>query len=152
MPSFTTRSVLSIFGWVLLVPSGLTALVSLWLLVSSLGLGSDTRTVEGRVVGHEASRLTRSTGQKSVVEFSAHDGRTLRVADPMVRQGFAVHKVGEAVKVRYLTKDPVHAEIVGSVFVQGLIGGVLLLLSTVGVLAGWLLLRLRPRSAAPAAA
>lgn len=151
MPSFTTRRVLGIFGWVLLVPSGLTALVSLWLLASSLGLGSDTRTVAGRVVGHESARLKRGGGQKSVVEFSAHDGRTLRVADPMVRQGFAVHKVGEAVKVRYRADDPVQAEIVGSVFVQGLVSGVLLLLSTVGVLAGWLLLRLRPRCATPVA-
>ena len=152
MPSSTTHRLLSLFGWVLLVPSGLTALVSLWMLASSLGLGSDTRTVAGRVVGHEASRLKLSAGQKSIVEFSAHDGRTLRVADPMVRQGFAVHKVGEAVKVRYLTDDPVQAEIVGSVFVQGLISAVFLLLSTVGVLAGWLLLRLRPRGAVPAAA
>lgn len=152
MPSSTSHRLLSVFGWLLLVPSGLTALGALWLLTSSLGLGSDTRTVAGRVVGHEASRLKLSTGQKSIVEFSAHDGRTLRVADPLVRQGGAVHKVGEAVKVRYPVDDPVQAQIVGSVLVQGFIGGILLLFSALGVLAGWLLLWLRPRGAAPAAA
>jgi hypothetical protein len=152
MPSSTSHRLLSVLGWLLLVPSGLTALGALWLLASSLGLGSDTRTVAGRVVGHEASRLKLSTGQKSIVEFSAHDGRTLRVADPLVRQGGAIHKVGETVKVRYPAEDPVQAQIVGSVLVQGFIGGVLLLFSALGVLAGWLLLWLRPRSAAPAAA
>lgn len=152
MPSSTSRRLLSVLGWLLLVPSGLTALGAAWLLASSLGLGSDTRTVAGRVVGHEASRLKLSMGQKSIVEFSAHDGRTLRVADPLVRQGGAIHKVGEAVKVRYPAQDPVQAQIVGSVLVQGFIGGVLLLFSALGVLAGWLLLWLRPRGAAPAAA
>ncbi|MES2944846.1 MAG: DUF3592 domain-containing protein [Pseudomonadota bacterium] len=150
MSSSTSHRLLGIFGCLLLVPSGLVALGALWLLASSLSLGRDTRTVAGRVVAHEASRLKLGTGQKSVVEFSAHDGRALRVTDPLVRQGAAVHKVGESVKVRYPMGDPLQAQIIGSVFVQGFIGGVLLLFSAVGVLLGWLLLRLRPRS--PAAA
>jgi hypothetical protein len=151
MPSSTTHRLLSALGWALLVPSGLAALGAIWLLAWSLGWGSDTRTAAGRVVGHEASRLKLSAGQKSIVEFSAHDGRTLRVADPLVRQGGAVHKVGETVKVRYPVNDPVQAEIVGSVLVQGFMGAALLLFSALGVLAGGLLLWLRPRGVAPAA-
>jgi len=152
MPSPTSHRLLSVFGWLLLVPSSLAALAALWLLASAWGLGSDTRTADGRVVGHETSGLKLSVGQKSVVEFSAHDGRTLRVADPVVRQGGAVHKIGEAVKVRFPAEDPLQARIVGSALVQGFVAAVLLLFSAVGALAGWLLLRLRPRVAVPAAA
>ena len=146
-----SRLLLGWLGWLLLVPSCLTALAALWLLASGTGFGSDTRSTTGRVVAHEQVRLKTSQAQKSVFEFKAEDGRTLRVVDTLARQQAAIHRIGESVRVRYPAGQPEHAKIAGSVVVQMVIGGVLLLVSGVGIAAGTLFLRLRPRAAARAA-
>ncbi len=141
------RRFFGLLGWFVLLPSVLTVLGAVWLLGGSLS-GGDMHTAPGRVVGHETTKLHRSVGEKSVVEFAAHDGRTLRVVDALVRQGGAVHKVGEAVTVRYPAHDPLQAEIGGSSIVKRVLGWALLLFGGLGMLAGWLLLRLRPVSPA----
>lgn len=146
-PPSSLRRILGLLGWFVLLPSALTVLGAAWLLGGSLP-GGDMRTAPGRVVGHETTQLHRSVGEKSVVEFAAHDGRTLRVVDSLVRQGAAVHKVGEAVTVRYPAQDPLQAEIGGSSIVKRVLGWALLLCGGLGMLAGWLLLRLRPVSPA----
>ncbi|MEO8020475.1 DUF3592 domain-containing protein [Polaromonas sp.] len=151
MSSSKTRQLLGLLGWFLLLPSGLTALAALWLIGSSADLWNDTRSATGRVVGHEQVRLKVNVAQKSVVEFTAHDGRALRFVDPLARQQAAVHKVGESVKVRYPVRQPEQAQIAESVVVQVVIGSVLLLFGALGAAAGALLLRLRSRAAGAAA-
>jgi hypothetical protein len=155
MPFLQPRRLLGLLGWFLLVPGGLTSLGALWILSSSMNLWTGTHSVTGRVVGHEQVRLQNhqraSLAQKSVVEFTAQDGRHFRVVDPVGRQLNAVHKVGESVKLRYPARKPEDAQIASSVMVQGFIGGVMLLFGAAGVLAGGLILRFRPRAAAPAA-
>ena len=93
----------------------------------------------------------RGLSRQSIVEFATSDGRTQRFTDSVARQGGAVHDIGESVTVRYDAQDPSRAEIGSSTAVKVLGGGVMLLFSGVGVLAGWLLLRLRRRAGSIAA-
>lgn len=155
-PSRTTvRRFLGLLGWMLLVPSVLTAMGAAWMLASGLGMLGGTHTATGRVVAHHESTTgashRRTLSRQSVVEFATRDGRTLRFTDGVARHGGAMHDIGESVTVRYNAKDPLRAEIASSTAVKLLGGSVLLLFSGVGVVAGWLLLRLRGKSAATAA-
>lgn len=152
--SSSARGFMGVLGWILLLPSALTALGAAWLILTGTNLVGNTRSAEGRVVAHQAAQLNqgRGSGQHSVVEFSAHDGRTLRVVDSLLRRGGAVHKIGEAVTVRYPANDPLQAQISGSAWLKTLMGLGLLVFSTIGMFVGWLLLRLRPKAAAPAVA
>ena len=146
----TVRGFFTVLGWILLVPSALTALGSAWLLASSLNLVGDLQTAKGRVVGHHDSFTgpsnRRAFAQQSIVEFEASDGRTHRFNDSVLRQKQAVHEVGEIVTVRYPASDPSKAEIRSSSLLKTGIGAVLLLFSGVGVALGWLLLRFRPKA------
>lgn len=139
------RRFLGLLGWVFLVPSLLVAPGAAWM-VFGIGGGSDLRTAQGRVVAHQSVQLKRSFGERSVVDFTAHDGRSFRVADPLVRQGHAIHKIGESVTVRYPAADPAQAEIGSSSSIRSAIGWVLLIASAAGVALGGLLLRLRPKT------
>lgn len=145
------RPFLGVLGWILLVPGALTALGAAWLLASSLNLVGDMRSAEGRVValvpGTVGTMGRAAHGSKSMVEFTAHDGRTLRVTDPVLRRLQAEHAIGEAVTVRYPAKDPLQAEISSSRWIQGFIGFAMLLAGLVGMSVGGLLLRLRPKPA-----
>ncbi|MGS5089093.1 DUF3592 domain-containing protein [Hydrogenophaga sp. A37] len=147
----TVRRFFGLLGWILLVPSALTALGSAWLLASSLNFSGEMQTAQGRVVGHHDSFVGTSTrrgfAQQSIVEFVASDGRTLRFTDSVLRQLQAVHEVGETVTVRYPVNDPSSAEIGSSGVLKVFIGSILLLFSGVGMAIGWLLLRLRPKPA-----
>lgn len=149
------RRFLGLLGWVLLVPSVLTALASAWMLASGLGMLGGTHTATGRVVAHHdlstGPAHRRGLSRQSVVEFTASDGRIHRFTDAVARQGHAVHKIGETVTVRYHAADPVRAEIGGSTAVKVLGGGAMLVFSGLGVLAGWLLVRLRRRAGDAAA-
>jgi hypothetical protein len=151
----TVRRFLGLLGWVLLVPSALTALGAAWMLASGLGMLGGTQTATGRVVAHQDVTVgpssRRGLARHSVVEFEAADGRTQRFTDAVARQNQAVHRIGETVTVRYDARDPSRAEIGGSTTVKVLGGGVLLLFSGVGVLAGWLLLRWRRKPGSVAA-
>ncbi|WP_405001068.1 DUF3592 domain-containing protein [Hydrogenophaga palleronii] len=132
------------------MPSALTALGAAWLLASSLNTLDNMQTAQGRVVGHQDAVVGPSTrrafGQQSIVEFVASDGRSLRFTDDVVRQLQAVHDVGEKVTVRYPANDPSKAEISSSSMVKVFIGAVLLLFSGIGLVLGWLLLRLSPKA------
>lgn len=139
------RRFLGVLGGLVLLTSVLTALGAAWM-VFGIGGSGDMRTAPGRVVAHETVQLKRSSGERSVVDFTAYDGRSFRVTDTLVRQGQAAHKVGESVTVRYPAADPAQAEIGGSSWVRMLAGWVLLVFSGPGMLAGWLLWRLRPRA------
>lgn len=154
MSNTSYRSFLGPLGWIFLFPSALTALGAVWLILTGANVVGDTRSAEGRVVAHQASQLNqgRVTGQHSVVEFAAHDGRTLRVVDSLLRKGGAVHKIGEAVTVRYPASDPLQAQISSSAWIKTLMGVGLLFFSTIGMLVGWLMLRLRPKTAPTATA
>lgn len=147
----TFRRFFGVLAWLLLVPSALTALGAAWMLASGLNLLGDSRTAEGRVVGHQdvtvGTSQQRAFAQHSIVEFVTSDGRAVRFTDSVARRNQAVHKVGEAVTVRYPAKDPAQAEISGSTGLKVVIGAVLLLFSAIGVGAGVLLLRFRPRAA-----
>ncbi len=154
MSDSSYRSFLGPLGWIFLVPSVFTALGAVWLILTGANVVGDTRSAEGRVVAHQASQLnqSRGMGKLSVVEFAAHDGRTLRVVDSLVRQGMAVHKIGETVTVRYPASDPMQAQISSSAWIKTFMGIGLLFFSTIGMLVGWLMLRLRPKKAPFAAA
>ncbi len=151
----TVRRFFGLLGWILLVPSALTALGAAWMLSSGLGMLGGTHTATGRVVAHQEVRTgsqgRRSLAWQSIVEFATSDGRTHRFTDGVGRQGQAVHDIGETVTVRYDAKDPSRAEIGSSTTFKVLGGGVLLLFSGVGVLVGWVLLRLRSKAGAVAA-
>lgn len=125
------------------------------MLASGLGMLGGTQTATGRVVAHQEITTgpahRRGLSRQSIVEFATGDGRTQRFTDAVARQGHAIHKMGETVTVRYDARDPLRAEIASSTTVKVLGGGVLLAFSSVGVLAGWLLLRLRRKSGAIAA-
>lgn len=144
--SSPVRRFLGLLGGFLLATSLLTGLGAAWMVFGTGGSGG-LRTAQGRVVAHETAQLKRSSGQRSVVEFTAHDGRSVRVTDALVRQGQAVHRVGESVTVRYPAADPAQAEIGSSFWIRTVAGWVLLVFSGLGALAGWLLWRLRPRAA-----
>lgn len=149
------RRFFGLFGWLLLVPSTLTALVAGWLLATGLHMVGDTHSAQGRVVAHESAvagpAQRQAHGQKSVVEFVASDGRTVRFTDALVRRLQAVHDVGDTVTVRYPAKDPSQAEISSSNALKVFLGAVVLLFSAVGMASGWLLLRLRPKDERPGA-
>lgn len=146
-PSSPVRRFLGLLGGFLLAMGLLTGLGAAWM-VFGMGGGGDMRTAQGRVVAHETAQLKRGSGQRSVVEFTAHDGRSLRVTDALVRQGQAAHEVGESVAVRYPAADPAQAEIGSSFWILRVVGWVLLVFSGLCMLAGALLWRLRPRAAA----
>ena len=155
-PSRTTvRRFFGLLGWILLVPSVLMAVGAAWMLASGLGMLGGTHTATGRVVAHQDVTVGTSTrrgfARHSIVEFVAADGRTHRFTDGVARRNQAVHDIGETVTVRYDAKDPSRAEIGSSTTFKVLGGGVLLLFSGVGVLVGWLLLRLRSKAGAVAA-
>lgn len=146
----TVRSFVTLLGWIVLVPSTLTALGAAWLLASSLHTGSDLQTAQGRVVGHHDKFVGKSTrrefAQQSIVEFESSGGRIHRFTDSLLRQGQAVHELGETVTVRYPANDPSKAEIRNSGFLRTGIGSVLLLFSGIGMALGWLMLRFRPKA------
>lgn len=146
------RGFFGLLGWALLVPSAITALIATWLLATSLHLVGDTYSAKGRVVALESvvtgSSSRQAHGKKSVVEFVANDGRTVRFTDSLVRQLQAVHDVGDTVTVHYPANNPAQAEISSSNTLKIFLGAVWLLFSAAGMVAGWLLLRLRPRDAA----
>ncbi|CAN7724926.1 DUF3592 domain-containing protein [Acidovorax sp. LjRoot66] len=147
---------LGLLGWFLLLPGALSALGAAWLLAVSLNLVGDMRSAQGRVValvpGTVGTQGRLGQGSKSVVEFTAHDGRTLHVTDPVLRRLQAEHAIGEAVTVRYPAKDPLQAEISSSRWIKSFIGIAMLLAGLVATAVGGLLLRLRPKPvmAAPA--
>ncbi|MES2952398.1 MAG: DUF3592 domain-containing protein [Pseudomonadota bacterium] len=147
------RSFLGPLGWIILLPSVLTAVGAVWLILTGASLVGDMRSAEGRVVAHQDAFLSqgRTTGKHSVVEFATHDGRSLRVVDSLLRRGGAVHKIGETVTVRYPAGDPLQAQISGSAWIKTLMGVGLLFFSTIGLAVGGLLLRLRPKAAPPVA-
>ena len=149
------RRFFGLLGWILLVPSALTALGAAWMLASGLGMLGGMHTATGRVVAHQevttGSHGRRGLARQSVVEFVAGDGRTLRFTDDVARQGHAMHKIGETVTVRYDANNPSRAEIRSSTAVKVLGGGALLVFGGIGMLVGGLLLRLRRRSRALAA-
>jgi hypothetical protein len=151
----TVRRFFGLVGWIVLVPSALAAAGAAWMLASGLGMLGGTHTATGRVVGHQEITTgpahRRGLSRQSVVEFATGEGRTQRFTDGVARQGAAVHDIGETVTVRYDARDPSRAEIGSSTAVKVLGGGVLLVFSGVGVLAGWLLLRLRRSAGAFAA-
>ena len=153
--SATVRRFFGLLGWILLVPSALTAMGAAWMLASGLGMLGGTHTATGRVVAHHEVKTgpahRSGLSRQSIVEFATSDGRTQRFTDGVARQGGAVHDIGESVTVRYDAQDPSRAEIGSSTAVKVLGGGVMLLFSGVGVLAGWLLLRLRRRAGSIAA-
>jgi hypothetical protein len=152
MSSSTFRRFFGLLGWILLVPSALTALGAAWLLASGMNMLGDTHTARGRVVAHEeimtGAAHRRGLAKKSIVEFAAGDGRRFRFTDSVARQQKAIHEVGETVSVRYSAQDPSQAEISSSTAVKIVAGTVMLLSSAIGMALGWLLLRLRPRSVA----
>ena len=152
MISSTFRRFFGLLGWILLVPSALTALGAAWLLASGMNMLGDTHTARGRVVAHEeimtGATHRRGLAKKSIVEFVAGDGRRFRFTDSVARQQQAIHEVGETVSVRYSAQDPSQAEISSSTAVKIVAGTVMLLSSAIGMALGWLLLRLRPRSVA----
>lgn len=152
MSSSTFRRFFGLLGWILLVPSALTALGAAWLLASGMNMLGDTHTTRGRVVAHEeimtGAAHRRGLAKKSIVEFAAGDGRRFRFTDSVARQQQAIHEVGETVSVRYSAQDPSQAEISSSTAVKIVTGTVMLLSSAIGMALGWLLLRLRPRSVA----
>ena len=151
----TVRRFFGLLGWILLVPSVLSALGAAWMLTSGLGMLGGTHTAAGRVVAHQdvtvGTFTRRGFARHSIVEFVAADGRTHRFTDGVARRNQAVHDIGETVTVRYDAKDPSRAEIGSSTTFKVLGGGVLLLFIGVGVLVGWLLLRLRSKAGAVAA-
>lgn len=152
MSSSLTRRLLGLLGWFLLVPGAFAAIGAVWILGTSMNLWTGTHSVTGRVVAHEEVRvhknLSANVARKSVVEFTAQDGRHYRVTDTVARQQAAVHKLGQAVSMRYPAGQPEQAQIAGSIVVQVVIGGVMLLCGAAGVLAGALVLRFRPRAVA----
>ena len=152
MSSSTFRRFFGLLGWILLVPSALTALGAAWLLASGMNMLGDTHTARGRVVAHEeimtGAAHRRGLAKKSIVEFAAGDGRRFRFTDSVARQQQAIHEVGETVSVRYSAQDPSQAEISSSTAVKIVAGTVMLLSSAIGMALGWLLLRLRPRAVA----
>lgn len=152
MSTSTFRRFFGLLGWILLVPSALTALGAAWLLASGMNMLGDTYTARGRVVAHEEIMTgpahRRGLAKKSIVEFAAGDGRRFRFTDSVARQQQAIHEVGETVSVRYSAQDPSQAEISSSTAVKIVAGTVMLLSSAIGMALGWLLLRLRPRSVA----
>src|SRR3989344_3164767 len=119
------RRFFGLLGWILLVPSALTALGAAWLLASGMNMLGDTHTAKGRVVAHE-----------EIMTGAAH------------RQQQAIRVVGKPVSVRSSAQDPSQAEISSSTAVKIVAGTVMLLSSAIGMALGWLLLRLRPRSVA----
>lgn len=151
----TFRRFFGLIGWLLLVPSTLTALGAAWMLASGMNMLGGTHTAQGRVVAlHElfvgpANR--KGMAHQSVVEFVTPDGRPVRFTDSMARKNQAAHKVGESVTVRYDAKDPSQAEISSSSIVKVVFGAVMLLGSAVGMGLGGLLLRLRSKAGAIAA-
>ncbi|RYF76137.1 MAG: DUF3592 domain-containing protein [Comamonadaceae bacterium] len=151
----TFRQFFGIIGWILLVPSSLTALGAAWMLASGMNMLGGTHTAQGRVVAlHElfvgpANR--KGMAHQSVVEFATPEGRTVRFTDSMARQNQAAHKVGENVTVRYDAKDPSQAEISSSSIVKVVFGAIMFFGSAVGMAVGWLLLRLRSKAGAIAA-
>lgn len=149
MSKTSLRRFLGPLGWFLLVPSALTALGAAWLIATGTSLVGDMRSAKGRVVAHQTAFLNqgRGMGQRSVVEFTAHDGRTVQVVDSLLRQRAAVHAMGETVTVRYPTNDPLQAQISGSAWVKTIAGVALLFFSSIGMFVGWLLLRLRGKAA-----
>lgn len=146
-PSF--HRFFGLLGWIVLVPSVLTALGAAWLLASSLNMLGGMETAQGRVVAHKDGFVGPSTrrafGQHSIVEFKANDGRTVHFTDSVLRQNQAVHKIGETVMVRYSANDPTQAEISSSRMLKIIMGAVMLLFSAIGMAVGGLLLRLRPK-------
>ena len=140
-PSY--RRFLRPLGWFLLLPSALTALGAAWLIAKGMNFAGDLRSAEGRVVAHQTAFLNqgRGSGQYSVVEFSAHDGRSFRVVDALLRQHAAVHALGETVTVRYPVADPSRAQISGSAWIKTVIGLGLLVFSSISMVMGYLLLR-----------
>src|SRR3989344_1987056 len=132
MSTSTFRRFFGLLGWILLVPSALTALGAAWLLASGMNILGDTHTAKGRVVAHEeimtGAAHRRGLAKKSIVEFAAGDGRRFRFTHP--------------------AQDPPQAEISSPAAVKIVAGTVMLLSSAIGMALGWLLLRLRPRSVA----
>ncbi|MGP1630516.1 MAG: DUF3592 domain-containing protein [Giesbergeria sp.] len=151
----TFRRFFGVIGWLLLVPSTLTALVAVWLLASGMNMLGDTDTAQGRVVAlHErflGSAQRKGIAHQSVVEFVTKDGRAVRFTDSLARQHHAAHKVGESVTVRYPAKNPSQAEISSSTTVKVVFGTAMLLGSAVAMVLGGLLLRLRSKAGAIAA-
>ena len=151
----TFRRFFGLIGWVLLVPSTLTALIALWMLGSGMNMFGGTHAAQGRVVAlHElfvGQANRKGIAHQSIVEFVTRDGRTVRFTDSMARQHHAAHKVGESVTVRYPAKDPSQAEISSSSIVKIVFGTVMLLGSAAGMAVGGLLLRLRSKAGAIAA-
>lgn len=145
MANASLRSLMGPLGWFLLLPSMLAALGGAWLIVSGAQLGGDTRSAQGRVVAHQTAQLRRSIGQHSVVEFAVPDGSTVRVVDALVRQGGAVHTIGESVTVGYPAADPSQAQISSTSWVTTFLGAIMLFVSCIGMALGGLLLRLRPK-------
>ncbi|MBU1351319.1 MAG: DUF3592 domain-containing protein [Gammaproteobacteria bacterium] len=151
----TFRRFFGLIGWILLVPSTVTALGAAWMLASGMNMLGGTHTAQGRVVALQelfvgpANR--KGLAHKSVVEFVTTDGRAVRFTDSMARQNQAAHKVGENVTVRYDAKDPSQAEISSSSVVKVVFGIAMLVGSAVGMAVGWLLLRLRSKADAIAA-
>ena len=153
--SATVRRFFGFLGWILLVPSALTALGAAWMLASGLGMLGGTHTATGHVVAHHEVKTgpahRRGLSRQSIVEFATSDGRTQRFTDGVARQGGAVHDIGESVTVRYDAQDPSRAEISSSTTVKMVFGTVMLLGSAVGMAVGGLLLRLRSKAGAIAA-
>ncbi|QTN30179.1 DUF3592 domain-containing protein [Rhodoferax sp. AJA081-3] len=153
MSNTSYRGFLGLLGWIFLVPSVLSALVAVWLIYTGAYVAGDVRSAEGRVVAHRAEQNKRSRwGNHSVVKFSLPDGRSVVFEDAVARRGGAEHAIGETVTVRYRSSDPQQAQISGSAWIQTLLGVGWLLFSTIGILVGWLMLRLRPKATPPVAA
>lgn len=154
MSSTSIRRFFGPLGWLLLLPSAFTALGAAWLIATGMNVVGDMRSAKGHVVAHQTVSLAqgRGMGLHSVVKFTAHDGRSMEFVDSLARQHAAVHTVGEIVNVRYPVDDPSQAQISGSAWIKTIIGVVLLIFSSIGVLVGWLLLRLRHRAEPTAAA
>ena len=92
----TVRRFFGLLGWILLVPSVLSALGAAWMLASGLGMLGGTHTATGRVVAHQDVTVGTSTrrgfARHSIVEFVAADGRTHRFTDGVARRNQAVHQ------------------------------------------------------------
>ncbi|WP_433852320.1 DUF3592 domain-containing protein [Stenotrophomonas nitritireducens] len=145
-PASPFRRFLGLLGMFVFLTSLLTALGAAWM-VFGLGGGSDLRTAQGRVVGQQNVQLKRGPGARSIVEFTTHDGRSFQVTDALVRQGQAIHEVGESITVRYSAADPTQAEIGSSFWLRTVAGWVLLAASAAGMAVGGLLRRLsNPRA------
>src|SRR3990167_1720668 len=118
MSTSTFRRFFGLLGWILLVPSALTALGAAWLLASGMNMLGDTHTAKGRVVAHEEIMTgpshRRGLAKKSIVEFAAGDGRRFRVTDSVARQQQPTQGVGEPVSVRSPPQAPSQAEISSS--------------------------------------